>query len=377
MCTRADRDTIPRRGFGKPDAGIAGKVFFRKKRSQLDLMLNAQKLLVVGPSWIGDMVMAQSLFKLLKQREPETRIDVLAPAWSEPLLARMPEVHRSITIPVTHGELALGKRIAVGRRLRNEHYQQAIVMPRSLKSALAPFFAGISVRTGFKGEWRYGLLTDIRRLDKVSLDQTVKRFLSLGLEPGEPLPPLPFPALRIDENNRAGLLRRLNLTANPAPVAMMPGASFGPAKCWPLEHYAELARRVRAEGRPIWILGGKQDQAAGKLIQAKDLSGIHNLCGLTRLEDTVDLLSLAAVTVTNDSGLMHVAAATAKHVVAIFGSTSPKFTPPLTERRTVQYLGLDCSPCFERVCPLEHFRCMKDISPTAVHAALMRLGGEY
>ena len=161
----------------------------------------------------------------------------------------------------------------------------------------------------------------------------------------------------------------------------MPGASFGPAKCWPLEHYSELARQVRAQGRPVWVLGGEQDRAAGKLIQGENASEIHNLCGLTRLEDTVDLLSMAAVTVTNDSGLMHVAAATASYVVAVYGSTSPEFTPPLTEHKTIQYLGLDCSPCFERVCPLGHFRCMNDISPAAVaaavEAALMTSGEEY
>lgn len=346
-----------------------------------DSMLNAQKLLVVGPSWIGDMVMAQSLFKLLKRREPEIRIDVLAPAWSEALLARMPEVHSSITMPAGHGELALAKRFALGRRLRDEQYQRAIVMPRSFKSALLPFLARIPVRTGFRGEWRYGLLTDIRPLDKAYLDQTVKRFLALGVESGESLPSPPLPALRVDETNRAELLQRLNLTTDPAPVALMPGASFGPAKCWPLEHYSELARQVRAQGRPVWVLGGEQDRAAGELIQGENASEIHNLCGLTRLEDTVDLLSMAAVTVTNDSGLMHVAAATANYVVAVYGSTSPEFTPPLTEHKTIQYLGLDCSPCFERVCPLGHFRCMNDISPAAVaaavEAALMTSGEEY
>ena len=333
-------------------------------------MLNMQKLLVVGPSWIGDMVMAQSLFKLLRQRDPEIRIDVLAPAWSEALLARMPEVNSSITMPAGHGELALAKRFALGRRLRDEQYQRAIVMPRSFKSALVPFLARIPVRTGFRGEWRYGLLTDIRPLDKAYLDQTVKRFLALGIESGESLPPPPLPALAVDETNRADLLQRFNLTTDPAPVTLMPGASFGPAKCWPLEYYANLASQVRAQGRPVWVLGGEQDRAAGELIQGENESEIHNLCGLTRLEDTVDLLSMAAVTVTNDSGLMHVAAATANHVVAVYGSTSPDFTPPLTEHKTIQYLGLDCSPCFERVCPLGHFRCMNDISPTAVAAAV-------
>lgn len=326
------------------------------------------RILAIAPAWVGDMVMAQSLFRLLKAREPGCRIDVVGPAWSLPLVARMPEVAEGVPLDIAHGRLGLGPRWALGRALRRQGYTQAIVLPRSFKSALVPFIARIPVRTGFAAEGRGLLLTDARHLDRTVLDQTVGRFLALGLPPGESLPPTPLPVLTVDPDNRARLLAELGLGHRPA-VALLPGAAYGPAKQWPLEHFAALARELIAAGRAVWVLGSAGEAGQGELIAAGQ-DGVHNLCGRTRLEDTVDLLSATRCVVSNDSGLMHVASATGVPVIALYGSSSPRFTPPLTARATVLYQALDCSPCFQRECPLGHLNCLRTITPERVFSAV-------
>jgi len=335
-------------------------------------MTDSEKILVVGPAWVGDMVMAQSLFKLLRRNDPGATIDVVAPAWSEPLLARMPEVRRTVLMPVGHGELGLWPRLQIGRAIRAERYDRAIVLPRSLKSAFVPFFARVPKRTGFRGEMRYGLLNDVRTLDRDTLDQTVKRFLVLGQPPGLPLPEPPVPNLDVDSANLAELRLRLDLPEAVPAVALMPGAAYGPAKCWPLEYFAELARAIVHAGAAVWVLGAQRERDDGDRICSAAGQDAHNLCGRTRLEDAVDLLSAARVAVTNDSGLMHVAAAAGTQVVAIYGSTSPQFTPPLTKRASVTYLDLDCSPCFERICPLDHLNCLRQITPAQITDTVMQ-----
>jgi heptosyltransferase-2 len=325
-------------------------------------------ILVIGPAWVGDMVMAQSLFRLLQAREPGVALDVVGPAWSLPLVARMPEVREGIALEAGHGELALGARRRLGLALRSRGYDRAIVLPRSFKSALVPWFAGIPVRTGFRAELRGWLLNDQRKLDRQVLDQTVKRFLALGLPPGAPIPVPPEPRLTVDAANRDALLASHDLGRRPA-VALLPGAAYGPAKQWPLEHFRTLAGELVAAGREVWVLGSAGERPLGEAIAAGH-PAVRNLCGSTRLTDTVDLLSAAGAAVTNDSGLMHVAAASGTTVVALYGSTSPGFTPPLTARRQILYLGLECSPCFERQCPLGHLRCLREISPARVLEAI-------
>ena len=312
------------------------------------------------------MVMAQSLFKLLKSQGAGL-IDVVAPGWSGPLLERMPEVRTAVAMPIGHGELGLATRRRIGRSLRSVGYDRAIVLPRSWKSALLPFFAGIPQRTGFDTEMRYGLLNDRRELDRDLLDQTVKRFLALGLPRGAPLPAPPQPVLETRPERFAELASQFGLST-PA-VALMPGAAYGPAKCWPLEHYAELAGLILASGRQVWVLGSDGDCAAGDEIAA-GATGTINLCGETQLVDTVDLLAATDAAVSNDSGLMHVAAAAGTRVIGLYGSSSPRYTPPLTDRCEIVYLDLDCSPCFQRECPLGHLRCLREISAAQVAAAL-------
>jgi heptosyltransferase-2 len=258
----------------------------------------------------------------------------------------------------------------VGRELARRGYGRALVLPRSFKSALAPLFAGIPERVGYRGEMRYGLLNDVRPLDPAVLTQTAQRFVALGLGRGAALPPrVPEPRLVIDEINRRRVLEALGIAPSPPVVGMMPGAEYGPAKCWPIERFGELAARLTREGRQVWIFGSEKDAGSGAAIANACDSGAVNLCGRTRLEDVVDLLSLAPVAVTNDSGLMHVAAAVGAHVIAIYGSSTPAYTPPLTRRATIVYRGLTCSPCFARECPLGHFQCMLGIGVDEIYAA--------
>jgi heptosyltransferase-2 len=319
------------------------------------------------------MVMAQSLFISIKQREPGAQIDVLAPAWSVPLLARMPEVSEAITVPIGHGEFGLAARRRIGRELRTRRYDRAIVLPRSLKAALIPFFAGARVRTGYRGEMRFGLLNDIRPLDKSVLSQTVQRFVALGQERSDPLPPpIPEPRLRVDATNQQRLLAALDLTLERPAIAFMPGAEYGPAKQWPLPHYAMLAAGLVGEGYQIWLLGSAKDQEVAARI-AGNLDGVYNLCGCTELVDAVDLIALCRAAVSNDSGLMHVAAAVGTPLVALYGSSTPAYTPPLTSTAEVLYLGLDCSPCFKRDCPRGHTHCLTQIEPKQAMTAVARL----
>jgi len=314
------------------------------------------------------MVMAQSLFMTIKQRQPDAAIDVLAPAWTLPLLERMPEVRRAIPMNVGHGQLRFGERYRLGRSLRGAGYTQAIVLPNSFKSALVPFWARIPLRTGFLGELRRGLLNDVRRLDKSALPMTVQRFMSLGLAPGTPLPaPLAQPGLEISQESVVAALAALGLERPARPLlALCPGAEYGSAKRWPVEHFATVAKAKLAEGWAVWLFGSDKDAAIGAELRAATGEGCTDLTGKTNLAQAIDLLSLASAVVSNDSGLMHVAAALDRPLVAVYGSSDPGFTPPLSERARVVSLGLACSPCFKRKCPLGHLKCLRDLRPERV-----------
>nr|WP_298414126.1 lipopolysaccharide heptosyltransferase II [uncultured Halomonas sp.] len=329
-----------------------------------------ERILVVGPSWVGDMVMAQSLFKTLKSRHPFCHIGVLAPAWSQPILARMAEVDEAIALDVKHGQFGLSVRRQVARSLKGR-FDRAIVLPRSWKSALVPFLAHIPKRTGFVGEQRLVLLTERRKLDKTVLDQTVKRFVSLGLPEAEAQQSdftIPTPHLETDRANLAMLKSTHALGERPA-IGMMPGAEYGPAKQWPLAHFRRLAQQLVSDGYAIRVLGGPKDVAAGETITA-DLAHAYNLCGKTQLVDAVDLLADCRQVVTNDSGLMHVAAAVGTHVQAVYGSSTPRYTPPLTGNASIHTLALTCSPCFKRECPLGHTHCLQLIAPERLLRAI-------
>ena len=325
------------------------------------------KILIVAPNWIGDALLAQPLFARLRKKDPGAVIDALAPGWTAPVLRRMPEISEVLDAPFGHGELKLRARWNLGRELRARAYDGAIVLPNTLKSALIPFFAGIPLRTGFVGELRYGLLNRVHKLDEKALPLMAERYAQLAEEPrSPPARPLPEVGLRVDQANLAAALSRLGLTRAKPIVAFCPGAEYGPAKRWPARYFAELATKLAARGRAVWLFGSNKDKEIGEEIVRLSTDTAVNLCGRTDLASAIDLLSLAEVVVSNDSGLMHVAAAVGRPVVALYGSSSPEHTPPLARVFRIVRTGIDCSPCYARECPLGHFKCMIELTPERV-----------
>jgi heptosyltransferase-2 len=328
-----------------------------------------EKVLIVGPSWVGDMVMSQALYTYLKESRPDVSIDVLAPAWSEPLLQRMPEVNAALTKPIGHGELALGRRRRLGRELRSTAYDQAIILPNSIKAALVPFLARIPRRTGWRGELRYGLLNDLRRLDTKALPLMVQRFVALGQEAGASLPTnLPTPSLTVRPEAARACSEHFGLATDQPLLALCPGAEFGAAKRWPADYFATLAADYLQQGWQLALFGSERDAGVTAAIAAafEGHASCHDLAGRTTLSQAIDLLSLADAVVSNDSGLMHIAAALQRPTMVIYGPTSPDFTPPLSARAAMQVSELECAPCFQRECPLQHHRCMREALPEQV-----------
>jgi heptosyltransferase-2 len=326
-----------------------------------------KKILVIGPSWVGDTMLMQPMLLRLKQRHPECRIDVLAPPWVSPLLHAIPEVHEVIINPFPHGAIQLIARFKFGKMLRSKQYDQAIVLPNSLKSALVPYFAQIPLRTGYVGEMRYWLLNDARRLNKATLPLMVERFAQLAEDAeGEILRPIANPVLEATATQRETTLKKLNLQLGKPIAVFCPGAEYGPAKRWPIPYFAETAQRLQKHGFGIWLVGSDKDREIADKIVSMGNPACRNLCGSTDLDDAIALLSCADLVISNDSGLMHIAAALDRPMLALFGSSSPEFTPPLSQKAEVVKLDLKCSPCFKRECPLGHFNCMMKITPDLV-----------
>jgi heptosyltransferase-2 len=309
--------------------------------------------------------MMQPLLMRLREPHPAAEIHVLAPAWSAPLLARMPEVAATVENPFAHGAFDWAARRALGCRLAGADFRQAYVLPNSWKSALVPFFAKIPERIGYHGEARYVLLN--RRFAKSALPRLVDRYAALA---GQFDTPTPAPRLSSTPQQQRAARAALGLSLDAAPVVFCPGAEYGPAKRWPIHHFATLAKQL---GTTVWIVGSAKDAPVGAEIETLSGSAALNLCGRTSLEQAIDLIAGARAVVSNDSGLMHVAAALDRPLVALYGSSSPGYTPPLSSHATILALGLDCGPCFKRECPLappETLRCLEDITPERVQSAL-------
>lgn len=324
--------------------------------------------LVVAPSWIGDTLIAQPLLTRLAQRGAV--IDVLAPGWSAPLFGRMAEVRQVIANPFGHGDFAFTARRALGHSLIAAGYQAAYVLPNSWKSALVPFFARIPLRVGYTGEARYGLLNRRHTLDKAAHPRLVDRYLQLAEAPGTSIAePRPAPHLASSPAQQQAARTELGLPLDTPAVIFCPGAEYGPAKRWPSRHFASLARTLPPH-YAIWILGSAKDGVIGDEIATASGGRALNLCGRTRLDQAIDLIASASAVISNDSGLMHVAAALDRPMAAIYGSSSPIYTPPLSPRAKIVSLNLDCSPCFKRSCPLGHLDCLERLSPEQVLANL-------
>jgi len=333
------------------------------------------KALIVAPSWIGDTIMAQPMFARLHARFPGLQLDALAPRWVAPVLQRMGEISEIVDSPFGHGQLSLKPRWRLARELAARNYDAVYVLPNSLKSALVPFMAGIPRRIGFIGESRYGMINVRHTLDKAALPLMVERFAQLAEAPGAALPkPIFYPKIRSTAADQLKTLTELGLERPARIVAFCPGAEYGPAKRWPATHFASLAKSLAERGYAIWLFGSPKDHAVAEEISQLAPGLCRNLCGATSLGQAVDLLAMTDLVVCNDSGLMHVAAALDRPLVTLYGSSSPGFTPPLSDQADILSLNLDCSPCYKRECPLGHLDCLNKLTPErALAAALKRI----
>ena len=313
------------------------------------------RILVVAPNWIGDVLMARPLLARLREKDPQAQVDLLAPEWVAPVARRMPEVDEVIAAPFRHGALQLGERWQLGRALKARRYDQAVVLPNTWKSALVPFFAGIPERIGYLGEMRYGLLNRIHEKRASPMREHYARLAGPLENQILVQPHLIVGSAEIDNVLKKFLIEK--------PYAVLcPGAEYGPAKRWP--YFASLSEKISLQRI---LLGSASDTDAAENISGK------NLVGKTTLDEAIALVAGAQFVVTNDSGLMHVAAALGRPQVALFGSSSPEHTPPQSPAARVLWLHLECSPCYQRVCPLGHFRCMKELAVDRVLAETRNL----
>ncbi len=343
----------------------------------------SMKILVIGPSWVGDMMMSQSLYRTLKAAHPDAQIDVMAPAWCRPLLARMPEVNEALAMPLGHGALEIGERRRLGKSLRARGYDRAYVLPNSFKSALVPFFAGIRQRVGWRGEMRYGLLNDMRVLDKPAFPLMVERYVALAydkdrIKSARDLPqPLLWPQLQVSAEEKAATAAAFALNDQRPAIGFCPGAEFGPAKRWPHYHYAALAQQLIEQGKQIILFGSAKDHATGEqILQTLPEAArpfCRNLAGETQLEQAVILLAHCHAVVSNDSGLMHIAAALNRPLVALYGPSSPDFTPPLSQQARVVRLITGYHKVRKGDAEQGYHQSLIDITPARVMAELDNL----
>jgi len=329
-----------------------------------------ERILIVAPSWVGDAILSEPLIALLREPYATPIVDVLAPAWCAPVYARIRGVGRVVESTIGHGRFDWAARRALALTLRPNGYTRAIVLPNSWKSALVPWLARIPRRTGYRGEGRWGLLNDVRRLDRKALPRLVDRFVALAAVKGELVPFPPAPVLVPNVANRDAAIRALGLRLAKPVAILCPGAEYGPAKRWPPTHFADLAARLLGDGMQVWLVGSPNDRLAAASVReaAGDAARyLVDLTGHTDIGTAIDLLSIAKIVVSNDSGLMHAAAAVGTPLVALFGSSSPVYTPPISPVATIARIDIACSPCFKRECPLKHFKCMRDLAPGSVY----------
>ncbi len=329
---------------------------------------NGTPILIVPYMWIGDFVRCHSVVKLLRERFPDRPVDMLATARCAPLADYMPGLRQAIIVDLPRSRIALAQQTVLANRLRHEGYGTALIMPRTWKSALAPFFARIPQRTGFVGEARFFLINDLR-LGERKLPRMVERCAMLALPRGaKPPPAWPLPELKVPAAEVAAWRNRRGLTGDGRPVVALAPGAVGPSKRWPSAAYAALTRRLLADGLAVWVVGGPEEKSlAAEIVGdggARDLTG-HDL------REAILALASAAVAVSNDSGLLHVAAALGTPAIGIFGPTSPWHWAPLNPLAAIVETNseLACRPCHKPVCRLGHHRCMREIAPEEVFAA--------
>jgi len=342
-----------------------------------------QSILIIAPNWIGDAVSTQPLLANLKVLYPDSKIDILASNWVAPVYRACSEVHEVIEAKFEHKKLQWNLRKEIAKEIEAKNYQACFVLPNSFKSALIPWLANIPFRIGYRGELRFGLINlALDNPSKVNRPPMVEHYLVLSqlLKDDESIPlDKLVPKLNVSGAAKEQVGQKLqdaNINRDFI-YAICPGAEYGPSKRWPTEHFAVLAQQLikQNSNNQIVLLGGKNDYSLAQEItsQSKLVSNIHNWCGNTSLDEAIALIGMSKAVVSNDSGLMHIAAALQIPQVAIFGSSDPAHTPPLSDRAKIMWLNMSCSPCHKRVCPLGHLRCLKDILPEQVLATLNTL----
>ena len=344
-------------------------------------------ILIIAPNWIGDAVMTQPLLVSIKTLYPDSTIDVLASTWVAPIYRACSEINEVIEAKFEHKQLQWGLRRQLAKQIAAKQYQACFVLPNSFKSALIPWLANIPLRIGYRGEMRFGLINiPLDNPSKVNRPPMVEHYLALSHllnDTEQSKPQVLTPRLNVSQSARQSVEAKLNKAninlsePNAAIYVLCPGAEYGVTKRWPTEHFAALANEIISSNpsNQIILLGSQGDQALGQEITSHtaSVSNIHNWCGNTSLDEAIALIGLSKAVVSNDSGLMHVAAALNIPQVAIFGSSDPSHTPPLSDKAKVIWLHLPCSPCHKRECPLGHLKCLKDILPQQVLATLRTL----
>jgi heptosyltransferase-2 len=343
-----------------------------------------KRILIIAPNWIGDAVMSQPLLAHLKTIYPQSQIDVLASLWVAPIYRACSEVHQVIEARLEHKKLQWGLRKQLAKQLELNQYAACFVLPNSLKSALIPWLANIPFRIGYRGEMRFGLINlALDNPSKVNRPPMANHYLALAnaLEHSQEIDinKPADPKLNISPAAKESIsakLRDAGINENSIYV-LCPGAEYGVTKRWPADHFTSLAQQLIANepDAHVILLGGQGDHTLGEDIrtEAKNNLQIHNWCGKTSLDEAIALIGLSKVLVSNDSGLMHIGAAVKIPQVAIFGSSDPHHTPPLSDKAKVLWLNLPCSPCHKRECPLGHLKCLNDIQPTTVLGAIQTL----
>ncbi|WMY95450.1 MAG: lipopolysaccharide heptosyltransferase II [Arsenophonus sp.] len=342
------------------------------------------KIVVIAPTWVGDMMMTQSLLRTLKVLYPNIIIDVMASNWCYGLLKKMPEVHNSILIPLNQGSLAFFQRHKIGINLRHKKYDKAYILPNSFKSALIPFFANIPLRIGWCGENRYGLINDMRLLNSTAFPQMVQRYVALAypkalVNNANSIPkPILWPQISVSDSEKIKTKKIFYVSKKLPIIGICPGSASGFAKCWPYYHYAKLTELLFSiYGYQVLIFGSKQDYdvsyAIWKSLSLNCQYHCLNLVGKTTLNEAANLLASCAAVVTNDSGLMHIAAALNIPIIALYGPTNPNFTPPLSNKVKIIHIAInDDKTCIVNRNNTYH-KSLIDIKPLQVINELIHL----
>ena len=342
------------------------------------------RILIIAPNWIGDAVMSQPLLATLKVIYPQSHIDVLASPWVAPIYRACTEVHQVIEARLEHKQLQWGLRRQLANQLELNQYDACFVLPNSLKSALIPWLANIPLRIGYRGEMRFGLINlSLDNPSKTNRPPMANHYLALcnvishskEIDTDQSADP----QLNISPLAKQSVSNKLQAAEikDQSIYVLCPGAEYGATKRWPTEHFATLAQQLIANevDARIILLGSKGDYALGESIRSQTNHDpkIYNWCGDTSLDEAIALIGMSKALVSNDSGLMHIGAALKVPQVAIFGSSDPHHTPPLSGKAQVIWLNLPCSPCHKRECPLGHLKCLKDISPKNVFETIQNL----